>query len=113
MGAAVRGVGRAQLELRPRTRGKITRPDATAIADRAAIAGVLEEVKGDGPTRLLCHAVGTIGARSTPGGGRCFHCDGTRLARPLWESASSAGQAQGEPGQVAPEQRLAHPGRAR
>ncbi|MET9429634.1 hypothetical protein [Streptomyces sp. NPDC003036] len=31
---------------------------------------------------------GTIGARSTPGGGRCFHCDGTGLARPLWEPAA-------------------------
>lgn len=41
----------------------------------------------DGLTRLLLHALGTIGARSTPGGGRCFHCDGTGLARPLWEPA--------------------------
>ncbi|MCX4960035.1 hypothetical protein [Streptomyces virginiae] len=41
----------------------------------------------DGLTRLLRHAVGTIAARSTPGGGRCFHCDGTGLARPLWELA--------------------------
>ncbi|MFC8765874.1 hypothetical protein ACFUAG_34890 [Streptomyces sp. NPDC057193] len=45
----------------------------------------------DGLTRLLRHAAGTIGARSTPGGGRCFHCDGTGRARPLWEPA--AGQA--------------------
>ncbi|MET8220774.1 hypothetical protein [Streptomyces hirsutus] len=45
----------------------------------------------DGLTRLLLHALGTIGACSTPGGGRCFHCDGTGLARPLWEPA--AGQA--------------------
>ncbi|MDJ0385268.1 hypothetical protein [Streptomyces sp. G-G2] len=45
----------------------------------------------DGLTRLLRHAVGTITARSTPGGGRCFHCDGTGLARPLWEPAT--GQA--------------------
>ncbi|MEU2119536.1 hypothetical protein ABZ567_28725 [Streptomyces sp. NPDC016459] len=44
-----------------------------------------------GLTRLFRHAAGTIGARSTPGGGRCFHCDGTGLARPLWEPA--AGQA--------------------
>ncbi|WP_447034463.1 AlbA family DNA-binding domain-containing protein [Streptomyces hypolithicus] len=42
----------------------------------------------DGLTRLLLHALGTIGARSTPGGGRCFHCDGTGLARPLWETAA-------------------------
>ncbi|WP_329130330.1 hypothetical protein [Streptomyces sp. NBC_00670] len=35
------------------------------------------------------HASGTIGARSTPGGGRCFHCDGTGRARPLWEPAGS------------------------
>lgn len=42
-------------------------------------------------TRLLRHAVDTIGARSTTGGGRCFHCDGTGRARPLWEPA--AGQA--------------------
>ncbi|MDJ0347629.1 hypothetical protein QMK19_36910 [Streptomyces sp. H10-C2] len=44
-----------------------------------------------GLTRLFQIAAGTIGARSTPGGGRCFHCDGTGLARPLWEPA--AGQA--------------------
>ncbi|MFF5491503.1 hypothetical protein [Streptomyces virginiae] len=45
-----------------------------------------------GLTRLFRNAAGTIGARSTPpGGGRCFHCDGTGLARPLWEPA--AGQA--------------------
>ncbi|MFC9931918.1 hypothetical protein [Streptomyces sp. NPDC127190] len=41
-----------------------------------------------GLTRLFRHAAGTIGARSTPGGGRCFHCDGTGLARPLREPAS-------------------------
>ncbi|MFD9724617.1 hypothetical protein [Streptomyces sp. NPDC059072] len=45
----------------------------------------------DGLTRLLRQAVDTIGARSTPGGGRCFHCDGNGLARPLWEPAT--GQA--------------------
>ncbi|MFF3431352.1 hypothetical protein [Streptomyces sp. NPDC002602] len=45
----------------------------------------------DGLTRLLRHAVGTIGVCSTPGGGRCSHCDGTGRARPLWEPA--AGQA--------------------
>ncbi|MFD6464671.1 hypothetical protein [Streptomyces goshikiensis] len=42
----------------------------------------------DGLTRLLRQAVGTIGARSTPGGGRCFHCDGTGRAHPLWEPAT-------------------------
>ncbi|MGW9453386.1 hypothetical protein [Streptomyces sp. NPDC055632] len=41
-----------------------------------------------GLTRLFHHAAGTIGARSTPGGGRCFHCDGTGRARPLWEPAA-------------------------
>ncbi|MER5807808.1 hypothetical protein ABT143_06365 [Streptomyces sp. NPDC002033] len=45
----------------------------------------------DGRTRLLRQAVDTIGARSMPGGGRCFHCDGTGRARPLWEPAT--GQA--------------------
>ncbi|MFD6940923.1 hypothetical protein ACFWAP_32830 [Streptomyces goshikiensis] len=72
--------------------------------DRRALSGeTLEIVVGtrhelalhpahvDGLTRLLRQAVGTIGARSTPGGGRCSHCDGTGLARPLWEPA--AGQA--------------------
>jgi hypothetical protein len=38
-----------------------------------------------GLTHLFQNAAGTIGARRTPGGGRCFHCDGTGLARPLWE----------------------------
>nr|MDT0521329.1 hypothetical protein [Streptomyces sp. DSM 41633] len=42
-----------------------------------------------GLTQLLRQAVGTIGARSTPGGGRCFHCDGTGRARLLWEPAAS------------------------
>ncbi|MFI0234853.1 hypothetical protein [Streptomyces sp. NPDC017102] len=41
-----------------------------------------------GLTRLFRHAAGTIGACSTPGGGRCFHCGGTGLARPLWEPAA-------------------------
>ncbi|MGI5451445.1 hypothetical protein ACQEVM_37935 [Streptomyces sp. CA-243310] len=45
----------------------------------------------DGLNRLFRNAAGTIGARSTPGGGQCFHCDGTGRARPLWERA--AGQA--------------------
>ncbi|MFJ6518363.1 hypothetical protein ACIQJ4_08920 [Streptomyces filamentosus] len=44
-----------------------------------------------GLTRLFHHAAGTIGARSTPGSGRSFHCGGTGRARPLWEPA--AGQA--------------------
>ncbi|MEV8457571.1 hypothetical protein AB0467_33605 [Streptomyces sp. NPDC052095] len=39
-------------------------------------------------TRLFRHAAGTIGARSTPEGGRCFHCGGTGRARPLWEPAA-------------------------
>ncbi|MFE2609930.1 hypothetical protein ACFXDI_42945 [Streptomyces mirabilis] len=42
-----------------------------------------------GLTRLFQNAAGTIGARSTPGGGRCVHCDGTGLARPLWEPTES------------------------
>ncbi|MFI1154685.1 hypothetical protein [Streptomyces sp. NPDC020817] len=37
-----------------------------------------------GLTQLLRQAVVTIGARSTAGGGRCFHYDGTGRARPLW-----------------------------
>ncbi|GAA2264882.1 hypothetical protein GCM10010232_66340 [Streptomyces amakusaensis] len=41
-----------------------------------------------GLTRLFRHAAGTIRARTTPGGGRCFHCDGTGRARPLWEPAA-------------------------
>ncbi|MFE3761131.1 hypothetical protein ACFXPI_05125 [Streptomyces sp. NPDC059104] len=44
-----------------------------------------------GLTQLLRQAVATIRARGTPGGGRCFHRDGTGRARPLWEPA--AGQA--------------------
>ncbi|MFJ3206135.1 hypothetical protein [Streptomyces sp. NPDC086989] len=64
--------------------------------DRQALSGeTLEIVVGardeltlhpahvHGLTQLLRQAVGTIGAPSTPGGGRCFHCDGTGLARPL------------------------------
>ncbi len=41
-----------------------------------------------GLTRLFRHVAGTTGARSTRGGGRCFHCDGTGRARPLWEPAA-------------------------
>ncbi|MFF4174077.1 hypothetical protein [Streptomyces sp. NPDC001744] len=41
-----------------------------------------------GLTRLFRHAAGTIGDRSMPGGGRCFHCDGTGSARPLWKPAA-------------------------
>ncbi|MFD3779777.1 hypothetical protein [Streptomyces sp. NPDC058612] len=44
-----------------------------------------------GLTQLLRDAAATVGARSASGGGRCFHCDGTGRARPLWEPA--AGQA--------------------
>ncbi|WP_336319745.1 hypothetical protein [Streptomyces lavendofoliae] len=43
----------------------------------------LQPAHVDGLTRLLRHAAATIGARSRPGGGRCFHCDGTGLAHPL------------------------------
>ncbi|UXY33178.1 hypothetical protein [Streptomyces sp. HUAS TT20] len=43
-----------------------------------------------GLTRLFQNAAGTIGARSTPEGSWCFHCDGTGLARPLWEPALRA-----------------------
>jgi hypothetical protein len=38
-----------------------------------------------GLTRLFHHAAGTIGARSTPGGGSCLHRRGTGQAHPLWE----------------------------
>ncbi|MFH9400736.1 hypothetical protein ACH4JS_13255 [Streptomyces sp. NPDC017638] len=48
----------------------------------------IHEAHTAGLTRLFRHAAGTIGARSTPGGGRCFHCDGTGHARPLWEPAA-------------------------
>ncbi|MFD8293928.1 hypothetical protein ACFV2B_37690 [Streptomyces lavendulae] len=51
----------------------------------------LHPAHADCLTRLLREAVGTIAARSMPGGGRCFHCDGTGCARPLWQPA--AGQA--------------------
>ncbi|WP_460074137.1 hypothetical protein [Streptomyces sp. YKOK-I1] len=44
-----------------------------------------------GITQLLRDANGTLGARSTPGGGLCFHCQGTGRARPLWERSLSAG----------------------
>ncbi|MFD9302127.1 hypothetical protein ACFWCB_05395 [Streptomyces sp. NPDC060048] len=44
-----------------------------------------------GLTQLLRDATAAIGARSTSEGGRCFHCDGTGRARPLWDPA--AGQA--------------------
>ncbi|MFG2134944.1 hypothetical protein ACGFNV_45390 [Streptomyces sp. NPDC048751] len=44
-----------------------------------------------GLTQLLRDSIGTLGARSTPGGGQCFHCEGTGRARPLWERSRSAG----------------------
>ncbi|MFD5891705.1 hypothetical protein ACFWHQ_37890 [Streptomyces sp. NPDC060334] len=46
-----------------------------------------------GLTQLLRDATATNGARNTSEGGRCFHCDGTGRAHPLWESA--AGHARG------------------
>ncbi|MFG2977773.1 hypothetical protein ACGFYY_32875 [Streptomyces sp. NPDC048331] len=77
-------------------------PAALETDERRALSGeTLEIVMGTrdeltlhpahvhGLTQLLRQAVGTIGTRSTPGGGRCFHCDGTGRARPLW----AAGQA--------------------
>ncbi|NEY30650.1 hypothetical protein GTU99_00245 [Streptomyces sp. PRKS01-65] len=48
----------------------------------------IHEAHAAGLTRLFRRAAGTIGARSTPGGGRCFHYDGTGFARPLWEPAA-------------------------
>ncbi|MEU6867934.1 hypothetical protein ABZ924_32655 [Streptomyces sp. NPDC046876] len=79
-------------------------PAALETDERRALSGeTLEIVVGTrdeltlhpahvhGLTQLLRQAVGTIEARSTPGGGRCFHCDGTGRARPLW--APVAGQA--------------------
>ncbi|MFB6833794.1 hypothetical protein [Streptomyces hydrogenans] len=48
----------------------------------------LHEAHAVGLTRLFGHAAGTVGARSTPGGGLCFHCGGTGRARPLWEPAA-------------------------
>ncbi|MDX3028489.1 hypothetical protein [Streptomyces scabiei] len=44
----------------------------------------------EGLTRLLRDAVGTIGAGSAPGEGKCCHCRGTGLARPLWKPPFSA-----------------------
>ncbi|MGP3635337.1 hypothetical protein ACTU45_18540 [Streptomyces sp. 24-1644] len=41
-----------------------------------------------GLTQLFRDAADTIGARSTPGGGWCFHCDGSGRARSLWEPAA-------------------------
>ncbi|MDQ0798327.1 hypothetical protein [Streptomyces sp. B1I3] len=38
-----------------------------------------------GLTQLFRDATYTIGDRSTPGGGYCFHCDGSGHARSLWE----------------------------
>lgn len=52
----------------------------------------LHEAHAVGLTRLFRrHAVGTVGARSTSGGGLCFPYGGTGCARPLGELA--AGQA--------------------
>ncbi|MER6478415.1 hypothetical protein [Streptomyces filamentosus] len=51
----------------------------------------LHEAHAGGLTRLFRHAADTVGARSMPGGGLCFHCGGTGRARPLWVPA--AGQA--------------------
>ncbi|MFI9122332.1 hypothetical protein ACIGW0_23540 [Streptomyces bikiniensis] len=43
----------------------------------------LHEAHAVGLTRLFRHAADTVGARSKPGGGLCFHCSGTGRARPL------------------------------
>ncbi|MEU9376497.1 hypothetical protein AB0D94_22360 [Streptomyces sp. NPDC048255] len=44
----------------------------------------------DGLTRLLRDTVGHLSASSTSGGGRCYHCDGTGLARSVWEPTGIA-----------------------
>lgn len=63
-----------------------------------------------GLTRLFQNAAGTIGARSTPGGGRCFHCDRTRVrpravgarqSAPLTEGAGARDGAGGFVGAAA------------
>ncbi|MER6237652.1 hypothetical protein ABT185_16545 [Streptomyces clavifer] len=41
-----------------------------------------------GLTQLFRDAADTIWARSRPGGGSCFHCDGSGRARSLWESVA-------------------------
>lgn len=63
-----------------------------------------------GLTQLFRDAADTIGARSTPGGGWCFHRGGSGRARSLWESqpGTPAGAPAGRP-----ERRLAHPAPAR
>jgi hypothetical protein len=45
----------------------------------------------NGLTRLLLDATDTIGTPGTARSGRCFHCGGTGLARPLW--GAEAGRA--------------------
>lgn len=47
--------------------------------------------RGLWPTATSCLSAGTLGARSTPEGGRCFHCEGPGSARPLWERSRTAG----------------------
>ncbi|MFJ8755203.1 hypothetical protein ACIREO_38750 [Streptomyces sp. NPDC102441] len=41
-----------------------------------------------GLTQLFRDATDTIGARSRPGGGVCFHCDGSGRAHSVWELAT-------------------------
>ncbi|MET9954411.1 hypothetical protein ABZ135_23105 [Streptomyces sp. NPDC006339] len=74
---------------------ELARPPLTAARARELTAGLREAIDDARPsvavlaTRVRdAHAVGTIGACSTPGGGRCFHGDGTGRARPLWEPAA-------------------------
>ncbi|WP_434598054.1 hypothetical protein [Streptomyces sp. A5-4] len=43
-----------------------------------------------GLTRLFQDATNTVSAHNIREGAWCFHCDGTGLARPLWESAGHA-----------------------
>ncbi|MEU9032129.1 hypothetical protein AB0D46_32440 [Streptomyces sp. NPDC048383] len=74
---------------RPTTTLNSRRTRTVIVGKRHELA--LYRAHVDGLTRLLRDAVDTVAARSTPGGGRCSHCDGTGLARPLWEPA--AGQA--------------------
>ncbi|WP_420082599.1 hypothetical protein ACN6AT_36845 (plasmid) [Streptomyces sp. JL4002] len=71
-----------------RARGRTDALEVT-VGKRHELA--LHPAHVEGLTRLLRGAVDTIGARSTPGGGRCCHCDGTGRGRPLWDPA--VGQA--------------------
>jgi DnaJ-class molecular chaperone len=78
---------------RPAARLSIVKPEDIVLSARVELFELMIGVREELPlhTGHVADAIGTIGARSAPGGGQCFHCEGTGRARTLWERSLSDG----------------------